>query len=69
MHERERSRLIGRPLARRTVGSTLLLKGLEADIAVILDAADMDRRHLYVGMTRGAKRLIICSKQSRLNPA
>ena len=68
LHERERSRLVGRPLARRTVGSTLLLKGLEADVAVILDPAEMDRRHLYVAMTRGAKRLIICSRTAQLNP-
>lgn len=69
VQERERSRLIGRPLAKRTVGSTLLLKGLEADAAVILDPSDMDRRHLYVAMTRGAKRLIICSRTARLTPA
>ncbi|QGY80268.1 DNA helicase UvrD [Sphingorhabdus lacus] len=69
VQERERSRLIGRPLAKRTVGSTLLLKGLEADAAVILDPSDMDRRHLYVAMTRGAKRLIICSRNARLTPA
>ena len=58
---REQSRLIGRPLAKRTVGSTLLLKGLEGDIAVILDPSEMDRKHLYVAMTRGAKNLVICS--------
>jgi DNA helicase-2/ATP-dependent DNA helicase PcrA len=69
VQERERSRLIGRPLAKRTVGSTLLLKGLEADTAVILDPSDMDRRHLYVAMTRGAKKLVICSQTSRLTPA
>ncbi len=69
VQERERSRLIGRPLAKRTVGSTLLLKGLEADTAVILDPAEMDRRHLYVAMTRGAKRLIICSRTAQLTPA
>jgi DNA helicase-2/ATP-dependent DNA helicase PcrA len=68
VQERERSRLVGRPLAKRTVGSTLLLKGLEADIAVILDPAEMDRRHLYVAMTRGAKKLVICSHQSVLEP-
>jgi DNA helicase-2/ATP-dependent DNA helicase PcrA len=68
VQERERSRLIGRPLARRTVGSTLLLKGLEADVTVILDPAEMDRRHLYVAMTRGAKRLIVCSHNARLAP-
>ena len=65
---RERSRLIGRPLARRTVGSTLLLKGLEADIAVILNPAAMGRRHLYVAITRGAKQLIICSNMQTLQP-
>ena len=69
VQERERSRLIGRPLAKRTVGSTLLLKGLEADVAVILDPAEMDRRHLYVAMTRGAKRLVICSRTQRLTPS
>lgn len=59
---REQSRLVGRPLAKRTVGSTLLLKGLEADIAVVMDPSAMDRKHLYVAMTRGAKQLIICSR-------
>ena len=64
---REQSRLLGRPLDRRVVGSTLLLKGLEADVAVILAADELDVRHLYVAMTRGAKRLMICSKSSVLN--
>lgn len=65
---RERSRLIGRPLAKRTVGSTLLLKGLEADVAVILNPIVMDNRHLYVAMTRGAKRLVVCSATQHLVP-
>jgi len=59
---REQNRLIGRHLPKRAVGSTLLLKGLEADVSVILDAADLDARNLYVAMTRGAKRLVVCSK-------
>ena len=58
---REQGRLIGRPLARRTVGSTLLLKGLEAEMAVVLDPATMDRKHLYVAITRGSKKLVVCS--------
>jgi DNA helicase-2/ATP-dependent DNA helicase PcrA len=58
---RERSRLIGRPLARRTVGSTLLLKGLEAELAIILHADEMDARHLYVAATRGSHGLVVCS--------
>lgn len=59
---RERNRLQGRPLTRRAVGSTLLLKGLEADVAVILEPENMNARNLYVAMTRGAKRLVICSQ-------
>jgi hypothetical protein len=66
---RERSRLVGRPLATRTVGSTLLLKGLEADVAVILNPGVMDHRHLYVAMTRGARQLIVCSPTQVLRPA
>jgi hypothetical protein len=65
---REQSRLIGRPLAKRTVGSTLLLKGLEADVAVILNPEDMDSHHLYVAMTRGARALIVCSAAANLRP-
>lgn len=59
---RERNRLQGRPLSRRAVGSTLLLKGLEADVAVILEPEEMNARNLYVAMTRGARRLVICSQ-------
>ncbi len=40
---REQNRLVGRPLPRRAVGSTLLLKGLEGDIAVVLNAVALRR--------------------------
>jgi AAA domain len=63
---REQNRILGRPLPRRAVGSTLLLKGLEAEVSVILDAADLDRRNLYVAMTRGSKQLIVCSGSATL---
>ncbi len=53
---REQNRLVGRPLPRRAVGSTLLLKGLEGDIAVVLNAVALDARNLYVAMTRGSKK-------------
>lgn len=66
---REQNRLVGRPLPRRAVGSTLLLKGLEAEVAVILDAANLDVRNLYVAMTRGSKVLTICSPTQVLNPS
>jgi DNA helicase IV len=31
---------------------TLLLKGLEADVSVILNTGDVNRQNLYVAMTR-----------------
>lgn len=65
---REQNRLVGRPLPKRAVGSTLLLKGLEADAAVILNADALDARNLYVAMTRGSQRLVVCSRSPLLNP-
>jgi hypothetical protein len=69
IHVREQNRLVGRPLAKRSVGSTLLLKGLEAEVAVVLYADDMDARNLYVAMTRGSKKLVICSQHKTLSPS
>jgi hypothetical protein len=65
---REYSRLVGRPLAKRSVGSTLLLKGLEADISVVLNAGALNARNLYVAMTRGSRRVLVCSPSQILNP-
>jgi DNA helicase-2/ATP-dependent DNA helicase PcrA len=65
---RERNRHHGRPVSRRAVGSTLLLKGLEADVAVILQPDQMDACNLYVALTRGAKRVLVCSVSSVLRP-
>ncbi|WP_397471672.1 UvrD-helicase domain-containing protein [Rheinheimera sp.] len=58
---REDNRLLGRPLPNRAVGSTLLLKGLEAEVAVVLHTEGMSAQHLYVAMTRGSMKLIVCS--------
>lgn len=65
---REQNRLIGRPLPKRAVGSTLLLKGLEAEVAVILDAEALSARNLYVAMTRGSRSLTICARNPVLSP-
>ncbi len=65
---RERNRHHGRPVSRRAVGSTLLLKGLEADVVVILQPEQMDACNLYVALTRGAKRVLVCSERSVLRP-
>jgi DNA helicase-2/ATP-dependent DNA helicase PcrA len=65
---REQNRLVGRPMPRRAVGSTLLLKGLEAEVAVVLNADALDSRNLYVAITRGSKALTVCSSKPVLNP-
>ncbi|MCL4667849.1 UvrD-helicase domain-containing protein [Burkholderia pseudomallei] len=65
---REHNRYKGRPLGRRSVGSTLLLKGLEADVAVILHPETLDANNLYVALTRGAHRVIVCSETPILTP-
>lgn len=68
LRERERNRHESRQLARRAIGSTLLLKGLEAEVAVISSPESMDARHLYVAMTRGSNRLVVCSSTPILTP-
>lgn len=65
---REQNRYVGRPMSRRSVGSTLLLKGLEADIAVVLNPEEMNANHLYVALTRGARQLVVCSSTPILRP-
>ncbi|MGE8446997.1 MAG: UvrD-helicase domain-containing protein [Comamonas sp.] len=68
LQTRERQRHMSRPVARRSVGSTLLLKGLEADVAVVLEPQAMTASHLYVALTRGARQLVVCSPTSMLMP-
>ena len=63
---REENRFLGRPLPKRAVGSTLLLKGLEAEMAVLLDTNGMSPQHLYVSMTRGSMKLVVCSPSPML---
>ena len=60
----------GRPVGRRRlIGTTLLVKGLEFDHAIVLDAASLSKKELYVALTRGARSLTIVSTNSVLNPA
>lgn len=59
----------GRPVGRRRlISTTLLVKGLEFDHAIVLDAASLSKKELYVALTRGARSLTIISTTSRLNP-
>lgn len=66
---REQQRAVGRPLPRRAVGSTLLLKGLEAEVAVVLNGGNLDARNLYVAITRGSKMLTVCAPTPVLTPS
>lgn len=57
----------GRPIShRKLIGTTLLVKGLEYDHAVILDADALDAKDLYVAMTRGSKSLTIIGAERYL---
>lgn len=69
IHVREENRAIGRQLPQSAIGSTLLLKGLEADHVVVLNANELDAKNLYVAMTRGAKSVTLCSPTNNLNSA
>jgi len=59
---REQRRVVGRALPSRAVGSTLLLKGLESEHALVLDADAMNARHFYVAVSRASHSLTIFSK-------
>lgn len=65
---RERNRHLARSIARRSVGSTLLLKGLEADVSVVLHPELMTAQNLYVALTRGARHVVVCSSNPILMP-
>jgi DNA helicase-2/ATP-dependent DNA helicase PcrA len=63
---REENRLAGRPLPRRAVGSTLLLKGLEAEVVAVLETDLLDAKNLYVALTRGSTSVVVCSRSSTI---
>jgi hypothetical protein len=63
---RDRTRRLGRRPERRTVSRTLLVKGLEYDHAIVLDADQFDDpRQLYVALTRGRWNVTVLSKSRR----
>ena len=63
-------RYMGRPVGRRRlIGTTLLVKGLEFDHAIVFDAASLSRKELYVALTRGARSLTIIFTIATLDPA
>jgi DNA helicase-2/ATP-dependent DNA helicase PcrA len=65
---RNRSRRLGRIMPRYAVGTTKLIKGLEFDHAVVLDADTYDAKNLYVALTRGSKSLTVVSQSLNFMP-
>ena len=65
---RNQNRLFGNFLPNCALGSTLLFKGLEAEVVVILNPETMTAENLYVVLTRGAKRIVVCSHTPLIIP-
>lgn len=67
--ERLAARHVGRRTHRRTIGTPLLVKGLEFDHAVVLCEPDgFTLNELYVALTRGARSLTVVSNSPVLQP-
>ena len=60
-----KSRHLGRHVARRSVGSTLLLKGLEFEHVIIVEYDGMTKEDWYVALTRATKSVTVLSASSR----
>jgi AAA domain len=65
---RDRTRRVGRAPSRYVVSRTLLVKGLEFDHVLILDANELDRKNLYVALTRGCRSLTVLATSPILDP-
>lgn len=62
-------RRVGRKVYGKSIGTTLLTKGLEFDTVVIFDAHKFEcPKHLYVALTRCCKNLIVFTTKSQLGP-
>jgi len=61
-------RHIGRKMGKRSIGSTLLVKGLEFDHAVIIHSDNMTRKDWYVALTRATTSVTILSPSQCISP-
>jgi hypothetical protein len=66
---RNRTSRVGRKIRRRTIGRTLLVKGLEFDHCLLLNADSLRARDLYVAITRATQSLTILSGNPILKTA
>ena len=60
---RERTRRLGKRLPKALISRTLLIKGMEFDHAVVLDADGLNRKEFYVAATRASRSLTILSSR------
>lgn len=67
LQQRNRSRATGRRGGLRSVSRPTLIKGLEYDHAIVLDAALHDPPSLYVALTRARKTLTVISAGPQLS--
>lgn len=69
---RSKTRLIGRQMEKRIISRTLLIKGLEFDHVLVLNAGEMQNtshpyEHLYVALTRASKSLTVLASSPQVN--
>lgn len=64
-----RTRHLGRHIPRRSIGSTLLVKGLEVEHVVIVEDGNMTREDWYVALTRATQSVIILSAKPTIDPS
>lgn len=62
-----KTRHLGRYVARRSVGSTLLLKGLEFEHVIIVEYDEMTKEDWYVALTRATKSVTVLSSQPQVS--
>jgi hypothetical protein len=61
-----RRRHLGRRFGSRSIGSTLLVKGLEFEHAILVDVESMKKNDLYVALTRASRTVTIISESPLL---
>jgi DNA helicase-2/ATP-dependent DNA helicase PcrA len=61
-------RTVGRKMYGKFIGTTLLTKGLEFDVVIILDVNKFnDCKNLYVALSRCTTRLIVLGGSSKIS--
>jgi DNA helicase-2/ATP-dependent DNA helicase PcrA len=63
-----RIRHAGRRIAHRSVGSTLLVKGLEFANVIVVHSPNMNRKDWYVALTRATRTIKVLSPKKRFTP-